>query len=151
MMNRTLYVENSHAAEKYARHDLYENVHSFLKFYKDSEGFTKYYTREPAEIMKRASGEWQDIMDSINSYALYLGTTSYKRYLDFANSLKELLDRSGDRYYTTIGKWKEECPDLIVAYEKAEASGKGATESEDLFIAYANELYVAVNNQFLRI
>lgn len=42
-MNSNLYVENPNGALKLARKEVYEKVQSYLCFYKESKGFTKYY------------------------------------------------------------------------------------------------------------
>lgn len=147
-MNDKLYVENSNGALKLARKEVYDSVQQYLCFYRESKGFTKYYQREADEILKMAREKWQDIMNTMNAHALYLGTSLYKKHLAFANQLKELMEQPETGHYPIVKAWKVNYTDLSNLHDKAEVNDKAVGE-DFLFMDYFNELRIAANKEFL--
>lgn len=150
-MNSTLYAENPYAARKIAFKEDYELLQNFLVFYRDSNGLKKYYAEEDTvKIFKIGRNRWQNIMNSVNSNAIYYGKTQYEEILKYVNTIKKLVIKDENKMYTTIGDWHERYPDLHAAYQKLEAC-LSEDEKEQLFLDYFNELRITANKEFLKL
>lgn len=149
-MNLKLYLENPNAAIKYARHEVFEEVQEYLKFYRESKGFTSYEQCDQEKIRSIAQRRWQDIMDTLNENSLYLGQCTYEKHLKYVNTLRELIEKPVDNKYEIIKDWKERYPDLAHAQEKIEEQKEDAM-NDDLFLAFFNELRVAANKEYLKL
>lgn len=147
-MNSNLYVENSNGALRLARKDVYDEVQSYLCFYRDTKGFTKYYEKEQEEILKMARGKWQTIMGTLNANALYFGLSLYKENLDYINKLKELIAKPDKGHYSIVKEWREKYPELAARHDEAQEMEKDA-EDDILFMEFFNELRIAANKEFL--
>lgn len=146
-MNEKVYLENSTGATKLARKEVYDAVQNYLCFYRDSRGFTKYFKWETPDIARKARENWQEIMNKINSNSLYFGTSLYKKYIAYANLLKELTDNAEEGHYPVVKAWKEKYSELAVLHNKAEVDG--AVEEDYRFMDFFNELRIAANKEFL--
>ena len=147
-MNNNLYVESSNGALKMARKEVYDEVQSFLCFYRETKGFKKYFKREPVEILAMVREKWQTIMNAVNANALYFGQSLYREYLDYVNKLKELLDKVDIGHYPIIKEWRDNYPELAAIHDKVEKMEKDV-EDDILFIELFNELRIAANKEFL--
>ena len=143
-MNSNLYVENPNGAIKLARKEVYDEVQAYLCFYRQSKGFTKYFQREPDEIINMAEEKWQAIMNAVNANALYLGRTLYNEHLAYVNKLRELMQKPAKGVYSIVMEWKENYTELAALCEKLEHNEK-EEENDKLFIEFFNELRIAAN------
>ena len=146
-MNEKVYLENSTGATKLARKEVYDAVQTYLCFYRDSRAFTKYYKWEVPEIAKKARENWQDVMNKINANSLYFGTSLYKKYIAYANRLKELTANAEQGHYPVVKEWKERYSELAAFHDKAEVGD--AVEGDYRFMDFFNELRIAANKEFL--
>jgi len=150
-MNSTMYAENPNAALKIAYKEDYESVQRLLVFYRDTYGLKKYYEDEDsAKIIQMGRSRWQDIMNSVNSKALYYGKFQYENILKYVNTIKKLVIKDEKQMYTTIEDWHDKYPDLLSAYQSLEESSPEEDRSQ-LFLDYFNELRIAANKEFLKL
>ena len=110
--------------------------------------FTKYCKWEAATISNKARAYWQTIMNKINANALYFGTSLYKKYIVYANRLKELLDNMEQGHYPVVNAWKENYSELAMFYDKAEVVDT-ESDADHGFMDFFNELRIAANKEFL--
>lgn len=129
-MNTTIYAQNSGVARNIACSETFEKLQSFMRFYRDSKGFTKYYKEA---IIKRGRDEWQSVLDLVNVDAFYYGQFLYKRILKLLYTLKKLVDNEEKATYPMIFEWSEKYPELIELHQKLEkASSDEEVEIEFL-------------------
>lgn len=149
-MNTTIYAQNPGAARKIACSESFEKLQSFMRFYRDSKGFTKYYKEEKEAIIKRGRDEWQSVLDLVNVNAFYYGQYLYKRILKLLYTLKKLVDNEEKMAYPMIFEWSEKYPKLIEAHQKLEKASSDE-EVEIEFAEFFNELRIAVNKEYMDI
>lgn len=84
----------------------------------------------------------------MNSYALYLGTSLYKKHIDYVNKLKELMEKTDKGQYSVVKEWIEAYPELASMYAGVTVNEK-SPEEDIPFMDYYNELRIVVNKEFL--
>lgn len=151
-MNSTMYVENPYAARKLALKEDYEVIQKFLIFYRDTYGLKRYFeNKDVVKIFQMGRSRWQDIMNSVNSNAIYYGKNKYEEMLTYVNTIKKLIINDEKRMYTTIEDWHDKYPNLLAANQKLEASLSEDEDRNQLFLDYFNELRISANKEFLKL
>lgn len=149
-MNAMKYAENPNVARKIVFMEDFDYVQSYLRFYRESVGFTKYYQYDNDTIIKKGRERWQDVMNSVNANAVYYGDYVYGKVLAYVNIIKKLVINEEKKKYPIINEWKEKYPELLAVYQKLEQNNSDEN-AEELFMEYFNELRIAANKEYLKL
>lgn len=149
-MNSKRCAENLNVARKIVFMEDFEYVQEYLKFYRDSKGFTKHYQDDSDKILKLGRRYWQNAMNSINANAVYYGEFGYEKILDYLNIIKKLVINEEKKKYSMVNEWSEKYPNLLLAYQKLEQI-HSEEEIDEVFMDYFNELRIAANKEFLKL
>lgn len=149
-MNGNKYAENPNMARKIVFMEDFEYVQEYLRFYRDSKGFTKYYQDNLKTIHKAGKRRWQSIMNSVNSNAVYYGDFYYTKILKYLKILKRLIMNEEKKEIPTISEWFETYPNLMETYQKLEQN-TSEERFDDVFMDYYNELRIASNKEFMKL
>lgn len=149
-MNSKRYAENPNVAREIVFMEDFEYVQEYLKFYRDSRGFTKYYQDDSDKILKSGRRYWQNVMNSVNANAVYYGDYVYGKVLVYLNIIKKLVINEEKKKYPIINEWNEKYLELLTAYQKLEQNISDENV-EELFREYFNELRIAANKEYLKL
>lgn len=149
-MNRNKCVEDPNMARRMVFVEDFEYVQEYLRFYRESKGFTEHFQNDLETVHRKARAHWQSIVNSVNANAIYYGDYYYTKMLEYLKILKRLLSNEEKKKIPTINEWLETYPDLMEAYQKLEQN-TSEENFEDLFMDYYNELRIASNREYMEL